>query len=169
MIRLVESRAAKHSLLRVEQDSAMAGPKSKIVIFDGTCVLCNGWVAFLLRHERDDLTRFATTQSAEGQELGWQFGFSASDMKRSFVVIDGDSALTKSDAALSLLTHLRRPYRWLQITRLVPRVVRDAVYDLIARNRYRWFGRLEECALPSSGQRHRFLQEVSAVEKETTE
>lgn len=127
------------------------------VVFDAECVLCNSWVNFILRHEKDNVIRFATTQSPAGIKLAHDVGVSAADLHHSYLVIENDNPLFKSNAGLALLTHLKAPYRWLRIYRIIPRPIRDWGYDLVARNRYRWFGQ-QICFIPPPEQRHRFLE-----------
>lgn len=127
------------------------------MIFDGECVLCSGTVRFVLAHERAPTLSFATTQSQAGQALASAHGLSAGDLDLTFVLVEDDAAYLRSDAALRVATHLRAPWRWLRVLRLVPRPLRDAAYTAIARRRYRWFGRREDCYLPEASQRHRFL------------
>ena len=127
------------------------------MIFDGECVLCSGTVQLVLRHERAPVLQFTTTQSAAGRLLAARHGIAADDLDLTFVLIDGDAALVRSDAALRVAAHLRAPWRWLGILRLVPRGLRDAAYCAVARRRYRLFGRREACFLPAPEQRHRFL------------
>ncbi len=71
------------------------------------------------------------------------------------MIVDGH-ALARSDAGLALLRHMKMPWRWLVLLRLVPRPGRDRIYDIVARHRYRWFGTTETCIVPSPGSRHRF-------------
>ena len=85
-----------------------------------------------------------------------RYGLGAQDLQKTYLVIADGVALTKSDAGLALLGQMKPPWRWLNLLRIVPRPVRDAVYDLVARNRYRWFGMTETCLVPSSELRDRF-------------
>ncbi|QQA41299.1 thiol-disulfide oxidoreductase DCC family protein [Pelagovum pacificum] len=128
-----------------------------IVIFDTDCVLCSGAVGFLLRHEADTTIRFASSRTETGARLAEAHGLSAADLDLTFLMIRDDNALTRSDAALCLAGHLRRPWRWLRVLRVVPRPLRDAIYGVIARNRLRWFGQRDSCFLPPPAQAHRFL------------
>ncbi len=127
------------------------------MIFDGECVLCNGAVQFVLRHERDTDLTFATTQSPSGQALAARHGISPDDLDITFVLVDGDRAYVRSDAALRVATHLEAPWRWMSALRVVPRPIRDAAYSAIARNRYSLFGKRDTCMVPTPSQRHRFL------------
>lgn len=131
-----------------------------IIVFDGVCVLCNGWVRFLLRHDRAGRYRFAAMQSDTGRALLTAHGLDPDD-PASFLLIEHDSAdprvSTDSDAIRRVLAGLGGTWRVANLIALVPRGLRDAAYRWLARNRYRWFGRHDACLLPSPGHRHRFL------------
>lgn len=127
-----------------------------VLLFDGVCNLCNASVQWVLRHDRQGVFRFAALQSETGQRLLAGFGLE----QRSFdsvVLIAGNRIYTKSDAALEIVRRLGSPWSWLGIFRRVPRPLRNAVYDWVARHRYRWFGREERCWLPRPEWKERFL------------
>lgn len=128
------------------------------MVFDGVCKLCARCVNFILAHERDDVIRFAAMQSVSGQALLRRFGFDPQNVV-TFVFIKGGTVHVRSDAALEIARHLRLPWRMLSVLRLVPRRLRDSLYDLVARNRYRWFGKRERCFVPSPQLRSRFIDE----------
>ncbi len=128
-----------------------------IVLYDGVCNLCNRSVQFILLHDRRGCFRFAAQQSEVGQALLRQHGFST-DQIRTVVLIEGNDMYTRSDAALRIALHLGGWWSlcyW--IGRLVPKRLRDAVYQFVATHRYRWFGRSETCLLPRPEWRTRFL------------
>jgi predicted DCC family thiol-disulfide oxidoreductase YuxK len=127
-----------------------------IIAFDGVCVLCNGFVRFLLRRDRAGKFRFASSGSRAGVEIFAALG-QTPDALTSVVLIDGDRRYTDSDAALRAVAALGGAWRWVAVLRLVPRVLRDGGYRLVARNRYRWFGRTDTCPLPDPVWRDRFL------------
>jgi predicted DCC family thiol-disulfide oxidoreductase YuxK len=138
-------------------DSRNAGEgEGPIVLFDGVCVLCCGGVRFLLAHDARGRMRFAAMQSPEGQALLRRHHLPLTEF-RTFAVLDGGRVLVRSDAALRLADELAAPLRWLRFLRVVPRILRDAIYDLVARSRYRIFGRREQCFLPAPTERARFL------------
>ena len=128
-----------------------------IVLFDGTCNLCNATVGFLIPRDRTGRLRFAPLQSAVGQELLRRHGISAPATPDSVVFIEGERAFTRSDAALAIAGRLDTPWPLLGVFWYVPRPLRDAIYRWIARNRYAWFGRTEACRLPTPELRARFL------------
>ncbi len=127
-----------------------------VVLFDGVCNLCAGSVQFILKHEADSGLRFAPLQSAAGARLLREWGFDPGDMQ-SFVLLENGVPYMKSDAALRIARRLRMPWRLARLGLILPRVLRDRCYDVIARNRYRWFGRRNTCMLPSPAITARFL------------
>jgi len=129
-----------------------------VVIFDRTCSLCAQSVMFILGHESDRVLRFAALQSHAGSRLMREFGIDPAQTE-TFVLIEGGRAFVKSDAALRVAKHLRRPWHWLGVVRIVPRPVRDLGYDLVARNRHRWCGRVNACLVPTAEFRARFMEE----------
>lgn len=128
-----------------------------IIVFDTNCVLCSRVVGFILAHERDKLLRFAGAWSDAGRDLAARHGFSTADLDETFLLVTEAGALARSDAALAIAAHLRAPWRWLAVLHLLPKELRDGVYRLVARRRYRWFGRRENCTLVPAAERHRFI------------
>ncbi len=133
-----------------------------IVVFDGVCVLCSGWVGFLLRHDRARQFRFAAMQDAAGRALLAAHGLDADD-PMSFLLLDPSGARTDSDAIVAVLVRLGGPWRAASLLRVLPRGLRDRMYRVLARNRYRWFGRRDACYLPPEGECDRFLAGDAAV------
>lgn len=127
-----------------------------VIVFDGVCVLCNGWVRFLLRHDHAGRYRFAAMQSDAGRTLLSAHGLDADD-PASFLLIDGSRAATETEAIIRVLTGLGGAWRAAGLIRLVPQPLRDAAYRSVARNRYRWFGRHAQCVVPSESVHNRFL------------
>ena len=126
-----------------------------VIVFDGSCVLCNGWVRFLLKQDRVGRYRFAAMQSDAGRALLAGHGLDPDD-PASFLLVEGDDAWTDSDAIQRVLTGLGGAWRLAGVMAVVPRVVRDPLYRSVARNRYRWFG-TTECHVPTDEERARFL------------
>lgn len=124
-------------------------------LYDGVCVLCSGSVHYTLRHERDHAIRFVAIQSREGRTLAQAHGIDPDDPE-SFLFIEDGRALQKSDGVLALLAHLDGPARLLLAGAVLPRAMRDWLYDRVARNRYRLFGRKTACEMPDPAQRYRF-------------
>lgn len=128
-----------------------------VVVFDGVCALCSGWVGFLIRRDRAGIFRFAAMQSPAGRQRMQAHGLDP-DQPASFLVTTPDGAFTDSQAVLAILRRLGGG--WALAARLlavVPRPVRDAGYRLVARHRYRWFGRRAQCLVPPPDARWRFL------------
>ena len=127
-----------------------------VVIFDGVCKLCTSSISFILRHEAAPVLQFAPLQSEAGKHLMRKFGIDPTQMK-TFVVIADGRAYVRSDAAIRVSRFLRGGWNLLGLVKVVPRPIRDYVYDLVARNRYRWFGRHDTCVVPTAELESRFL------------
>ena len=140
----------------MNRSESSQSPGNAIVVFDGVCVLCNGWVDFLLRHDHGQRYRFAAMQSPAGSELLVRNGLDPDD-PMSFLLIDERGAQIDSDAIITVLGSLGGMWRAVWVVRLMPGRMRDPLYRWIARNRYRWFGRKPACYLPRADQQHRFL------------
>ncbi len=128
-----------------------------IVLFDGVCNLCNGAVQFIITRDRQGRFSFASLQSATGQARLRQFGLSTNALD-TFVLVEGQKAYTRSTAALRIARRLPGAWRLLYALMVVPRPVRDWVYGLVARNRYRLFGRRDSCMMPTPELKARFLE-----------
>lgn len=127
-----------------------------IILFDGVCNLCNSAVQFVLKRDRDAIFKFASLQSDAGKKLLEAQGLPEEHLK-SFVYIHNDKVYTRSGAALKVAARLSYPTKLLSWFVIVPKFVRDLVYDLIARNRYRMFGKKEACMVPTPELKQRFL------------
>jgi len=127
-----------------------------IILFDGVCNFCNGSVNFLIRQDKKNVFRFAALQSQTAQKLLPQYKKQKKGFE-SFVLMQDGKAYEKSSAALKVLKKLPWYWKWAQVFWIVPKFIRDGVYDVIARNRYKWFGKKEECMIPTSEVRNRFL------------
>lgn len=139
---------------------AVAAPDltQDLILFDGDCVLCSRGAHFVHAHDRIGRFKFVAIQSPYGHVLARRFGITAEAPETNLAVIDGRVFFT-SDAALNVLRALR-VWRWTALARLLPRPVRDAVYDRIARNRYNWFGHKERCWVADPAFRDRILDEA---------
>jgi predicted DCC family thiol-disulfide oxidoreductase YuxK len=134
----------------------MDAPYEKVLLFDGACVLCSRSVRFVLAREKRPEIRFVAAQTPAGQAMLDHFGLPRTDWD-SVVFVVGGKPRFKSDAFFAVIRHLRFPWPLMAGFRIVPRVLRDWVYDRIARNRYDWFGRRDACFVPGPDQAHRFL------------
>ncbi|MFY9341023.1 MAG: thiol-disulfide oxidoreductase DCC family protein [Planctomycetota bacterium] len=131
-------------------------PNAPLVLFDGVCNLCNGAVQFILRRDPAARFRFASLQSAAARTALAAAGV-VGTLPDSIVLLDAGRVRVKSGAALAIARGLRFPWPLLTVFWLVPSPLRDLVYDWIARNRYRWFGKREQCWVPTRELRARFL------------
>lgn len=127
-----------------------------VVLFDGVCNLCNGSVQFILKRDPQARFRFASLQSEAGRSLLVEHGLDP-DALSSVVVVEDGRVWQESSAALRIARHLPGAWKLLRVFTVIPRPLRDAVYRLIARNRYRWFGKSETCWLPTPELKGRFL------------
>lgn len=128
----------------------------KVILFDGVCNLCNGAVIFIIKRDNYDVFRFAALQSEPGRKLVAELRIDTSKTD-SIILVDGDSYYTKSSAALSIARHLSGGYPLLYAFIILPRFIRDPLYELIANNRYRWFGKKESCMIPTPELKAKFL------------
>ncbi len=135
------------------RDTPTGGP---IIVFDAECVLCTANARFVLRHDRRQHFRLASMQGEVGARLFRENGVDPDD-PNTILLVDGEWVLRDSDAVLAIYARCGWPWRALSVLRLVPRTMRDPVYRLVARNRYRLFGRLESCWMPSPADRARLL------------
>lgn len=130
-----------------------------VLLFDGVCNLCNGIIRFLIRHDPEERLRFASLQSEAGQQLlALCDARTDHPLPNTVVLVQEGKCYTKSEAALRTLQVLGRGYSWLSRSlSWFPRPLRDAVYDWVSRNRYRWFGKRDACLLPTPDLNRRFL------------
>ncbi|MFO0876621.1 MAG: thiol-disulfide oxidoreductase DCC family protein [Gemmataceae bacterium] len=127
-----------------------------IVLFDGVCRFCDGAVNFLIDHDPQGRIRFAALQSESGQALLKQFHLDATTLD-TLVLVEGNRHYVRSTAALRIARFLNLPWPGLSMFLLVPVFLRDWVYRMVAANRYRWFGQMDACRMPTPELRQRFL------------
>jgi predicted DCC family thiol-disulfide oxidoreductase YuxK len=120
---------------------------ARIIVFDGICHVCSGGVRFLAKHRIEPPFQLIPMQSSEGKALLEQYGIDSED-PATFLVLDRGLVLTQSDASIHIMGAIGGVWRLVAIARLIPRSWRDWLYRLLARNRYRWFGRRATCYLP---------------------
>lgn len=130
--------------------------EKRIVLFDGVCNLCNAAVQFIIDRDSEGKFVFTSLQSPTGSALLEKFGLSTTNFD-TFVLIENDSIFTKSTAALKVARQLDGLWKLTYILIVVPAFLRDAVYGFIAKNRYRWFGKEENCRIPTPELKQRFL------------
>lgn len=129
-------------------------PSKPIVFFDGVCGLCNGFVDVLMRLDERKALNYATLQGETAKE---RLQEEHTQAMRSIVLLDENGQHTRSTAALRILMHLGGLWKLTGVFFIFPRFLRDAFYDLVARNRYKWFGKRDVCRIPTSEERTRFL------------
>lgn len=130
---------------------------SAIILFDGICNFCNSNVQFIIKRDPHGYFKFASLQSNIGQKLLKKYGIQ-NDMD-SFVLIENNHYYLKSSAAIRVFKHLNGLWSFLYIFHFIPTPIRNFFYDIIAKNRYKWFGKRESCMLPSKEERQRFLDD----------
>ena len=146
-----------------KQESTQLSTDGPILFFDGVCTLCNASVDFIIRHDKAERFRFASLQSDFAQNKLKTAGFLSENESLSeqpmdtVVLMDGGQIFTKSGAALEIARRLGGFWQIFYFLKILPRPVRDFFYDLVARNRYRFFGKKESCRLPTAAERSRFL------------
>ncbi|MEM7656043.1 MAG: thiol-disulfide oxidoreductase DCC family protein [Bacteroidota bacterium] len=128
----------------------------KAIIFDGVCTLCNASVDFLMRKDKQGVFKFASNQSAAGQELLAGEAEGQGEVNTIFFYDEGQ-LYRRSTAVLRLSRYLGFPWKLGYGLLIVPRPLRDWIYNWIARNRYKWFGKKDTCRMPSPEERERFL------------
>ena len=130
----------------------------RVVLFDGVCRLCSVWARFLIRFDRKRQFKLATVQSSEGQAILQWHGF-PTDHYETMLLVEGESIYTKSSAFFRVMRRLPWPWPIICIGRVVPSIIRDWLYDRVALNRYRLFGRYDACVIPNKDHESRFLGE----------
>lgn len=130
--------------------------EKKIILFDGVCNLCNGAITFIIKRDKKDLFRYAPLQSEIGKELASKHNIDLNTVD-SIILVSNSKAVAKSTAALRIATQLSGGWPLLGIFLIVPTFIRNWVYDFIARNRYKWFGKKEACMIPTPELRSKFL------------
>ena len=137
-------------------------PDDDVILYDGDCVVCSRWACFVAARDRERRFRFTAIQSPYGTRLAQAIGIDPQDPDTN-AVIHGGVAYFKSDAALTVLGFLPG-WSWVGVLFAVPKPLRDAVYNTIARNRYRIFGKYDECFVPDVEMRDRVMEQDSGVE-----
>ena len=131
--------------------------KHAIILFDGVCNLCNGLVAFVIKRDKKGYFKFGSVQSDASQKLLDRFPHTDVSGFDSVVLIENNRLYIRADAGLRIMSRLNAPWNWLRIGFVFPKFLRDAVYDFIARYRYAWFGKRDECMIPDPAYADRFI------------
>jgi predicted DCC family thiol-disulfide oxidoreductase YuxK len=128
-----------------------------VVFFDGVCNLCNGLVQFIIRRDPSGKLKFASLQSDYARKELVRAGYNPDNLY-SIIVKKGDQLFERSDAVMEIARHLSGPWPALRVFRILPRFICDFFYNLIANNRYRMFGRRDECMIPTPELKQRFVE-----------
>jgi len=128
-----------------------------VVLFDGVCLLCQGAVKFIIKHDPGAHFKFASLQSDVGRRILQQYGRATDEPMNTMFLLERESLYTRSSAALKIAKRLEFPWPLLYALFIVPRCLRDVVYRWVANNRYRWFGQSDTCMLPDKRIKERFL------------
>ena len=131
-------------------------PDDDVILYDGVCIFCSRWIRFIAARDTDKRFRFTQIQSVYGTRLAQAFGIDPDDPDTN-AVVHGGVAYFKSDAALTVLSYLPG-WKWARVLFAVPKWLRNAVYDLVAKNRYRIFGKYEVCFVPDAEMKARVME-----------
>lgn len=127
-----------------------------VLVFDGMCNLCSQSVLFIIKRDKQAVFRFAPLQSEAGRHLLKQYGIDPGNVDSLLLIKDGN-AYIKSEAALRLVKELQGSWKFLSVFTVIPKPIRDWLYDLVAKNRYKWFGKKDACIVPTEDIKTRFL------------
>ncbi|MSR86096.1 DUF393 domain-containing protein [Candidatus Woesearchaeota archaeon] len=128
-----------------------------ILIFDGVCNFCNCFINSIIDRDPKKRIKFAASQSEAGKKILKKDRISKNKVKDSLIFIEGDKYHTRSTAFLSIMKYLKFPYFLLYGLIIIPRCIRDEIYEFISRNRYKWFGKRTSCRMPTKKLKARFL------------
>ncbi|MCW5909392.1 MAG: thiol-disulfide oxidoreductase DCC family protein [Chitinophagales bacterium] len=130
-----------------------------VVLFDGVCNLCNASINWIIDHDKKQVFRFASLQSDYGKATVERFKVSGNYMD-TVLLQEGDKLYMRSEAVLRIAKHIGGVYSLLYVFIIIPAFIRDFFYNLIAKNRYRWFGKQDNCRIPTPELKARFLENV---------
>jgi predicted DCC family thiol-disulfide oxidoreductase YuxK len=153
-----EKSARRQEAYSYRRDPAVpAFPDDRpIIIFDGYCAFCSGWAEFVLRHDDKGIYRLVSAQSALGRALYVHYGLDPQDYETNILIANG-FAWFKSEGSIRMAEGLGLPWSLARALRVLPLVLRDRLYEMIARNRLRWFGKRDVCYRPDQRHSDRFL------------
>lgn len=129
---------------------------NSIVLFDGVCNFCNYWVRFAIKRDKKKKLRFGTLQGEAAKKLLEKYNFHTTSLN-SVILIDKERIWTQSSAAIRICKYLNGGWKLFYGLIIIPKFIRDFFYNIIARNRYKWYGKREECMIPSADITERFL------------
>jgi predicted DCC family thiol-disulfide oxidoreductase YuxK len=128
-----------------------------VILFDGVCKLCNAWSRFIIKFDKQQRFKLCSVQSPEGQSIIAYFKMPTEHFD-TMLYVEGNHVFDKSDAFLNVVNKLRMPWRLLYIFKILPKSIRNWIYDRIALNRYFLFGKYDSCILPNPENENRFLK-----------
>lgn len=131
--------------------------KQSVILFDGVCNLCSGWVQFVIKRDPKELFKFAPLQSEFGNSIIRDYNIKMKGTA-SIVLIEHNKAHIESTAILRIVSQLKGPIKILRLFSLIPKPIRDNIYRFISKNRYRFFGKKESCLIPSKEIQNRFTK-----------
>ena len=129
----------------------------KVILFDGVCNLCNASVNWIIDRDKQNLFKFTSLQSAYGQNAVKHFGI-ANDYLNTVILAEDEKIYSRSTAVLRIMKHLGFPYNLTYCFIIVPEYIRDMVYKFVAKNRYKWFGKRDNCRIPEPGLKAKFIE-----------
>lgn len=135
-------------------------PVQPIILFDGVCNFCNSAVNFVIKRDKTSVLKFATLQSEIAKKLLATYNLPANDLS-SFVFMEHNKVYTRSTAALRVCRYLNGLWPAMYGFMIVPKFIRDGIYNWISKNRYHWFGKKQECMIPTPEIRAKFLKEAT--------
>tara|TARA_B100002049_G_C15955628_1_gene322364 strand:- start:45 stop:479 length:435 start_codon:yes stop_codon:yes gene_type:complete len=139
-------------------DKANPDLTAQIILFDGVCKLCNAWVKFIIKYDKAKRFKLCSVQSLSGKALLKRYGLPTNHYK-TMVLINNKKVYQKSNAFFKVIQKLPYPWKALVIFKVIPETLRDWLYDRIAFNRYKIFGRNDVCRLPSADHAERFIDD----------
>ena len=134
-------------------------PKNKkIILFDGVCNLCDSLLQFVIRHDKKDVFRFVALQSTLGQEIVNHIGIQNKNIDSVILYVPGVAYYYKSSAALEIARELGGFFHLGTVFKIIPTVLRNYIYDYVAKNRYSWYGKKASCMIPTPELKSKFLE-----------
>lgn len=130
--------------------------ENQVILFDGVCNFCNYWVNFTIKKDKKKILRFAPLQGETAKRLIADYKINHTTLS-SVIFIDNGKAYTQSSAALRICKHLDNGWKLFYGLIIIPKFIRDPIYNIIARNRYKWFGKKDTCMIPTPELKERFL------------
>lgn len=128
-----------------------------IILFDGVCNLCSSTVNFIIKYDKHKIFRFTQLQSGTGKNLQQEFNLPENIINSVILIYDGE-VFAKSNAVIKIAGMLPFPFKLITVFRFVPKILLDKIYDVVAVNRYKWFGRKESCMIPSNEIKNLFIE-----------